>query len=248
MEKKNHSLLSPLPSALYLRSSFFSSEILIALVLSCSLHLSFFLFFSFNKIDTGPTTVHLPLLVSSNVEEESSAIGDTFLTADNHDLLPRFIDEPESHLSLSSNLPSTVIDKDFTQEKLQPIALHTFSQIERRQMPKLSENLEFNFLSKLPLLDISTSGEISSYEMNTYNISEHLIRKNLPEAKGRFFISFEVQLESKTGEIFWYQISSPSKNSEIDEIAKQVIQSLRFSSQRDFSLPKGKIELIFNFS
>ena len=71
MEKKNHSLLSPLPSALYLRSSFFSSEILIALVLSCSLHLSFFLFFSFSfqaviSIDTESRRNNSDLVIKLN--------------------------------------------------------------------------------------------------------------------------------------------------------------------------------------
>jgi len=163
---------------------------------------------------------------------------------DAHGLLPRYILEPEAALPKLPKFPDIPVLIRLPHEKDLSSSSGMFQQVERvayRYAP-LSMPLKFNTES----VGINVSGLLWDFELKPYELNKDSL-DNLPEnIKGNYRCTFRVQVQEKTGEIFWYSLNKGSSVDLLDHIAEEYIKELVFETPRTSSISEGEIEIVFS--
>src|SRR5262245_49532502 len=90
-------------------------------------------------------------------------------------------------------------------------------------------------------LTVRISGPLSQYKRIH---STHLSLPSLPE--GVYRVSFQVAMENRTGEIFWYDCQELPSNEKILRLAEYILKNMRFENVEEGFVTSGEIEMIFS--
>ena len=73
-----------------------------------------------------------------------------------------------------------------------------------------------------------------------------LARKLRQLTHGEYRVAFDVQMNGRTGRIFWYTLTSGSEVSEVDLFAERVLGKLLFEENPEGLVTEGQIEIILD--
>jgi hypothetical protein len=59
-------------------------------------------------------------------------------------------------------------------------------------------------------------------------------------------IIYTVQIDDKSGSIFWYEIKEMEGNMDIEAVAQKILKTIRFRVNEDSFVTTGEVEIYFN--
>lgn len=228
----------------------FDRYFLLALVAAFAIHLfAAFLFhvrlFSFGEIETVlPATKAYAHFVKGSAQE-SDAIVSTQINLEGRLTLAHLI-PPESMPTLyplepSLSMPS--IEYSETQEN------NPFSAIEKDVEDSYFANLEIPVVT--PPVKVMITGALAEIPMQDFKDEiSHLFAplqfsaQNLHQER----IVYSVQMDTNTGQIFWFEPLESSLNSEQTTLTENLLKSIFFQSNPDHFVQSGQVEFIFTWS
>jgi hypothetical protein len=113
--------------------------------------------------------------------------------------------------------------------------LKALEPIEERIWPIWIEPLSISI--EEPFIQLSISGDLVKHTLIS---SDDLLKRMLPlssEPPMYHYVSYQVQLDHRTGELFWYDRTQSSTIATIDRITEKILLNLRFEKPLE-----GKID------
>lgn len=212
---------------------FLTKNLLIALGIAIALHLTGVLLFHVNLFKIVGSQTQLPT-IPLDIEIPSFEEGGGALSAlDQEDLLYLLMKEPKGmalsfpsvpeivpySLSLEGNVADQTRPVVFSQEDIYPIDI--FSTREGPSIPT----------------SIIVSGPLSENEFYGESLS-------IPETKMAGRVFYEVQVENRTGLIFWHEYKEG--NNLLKSMGEEIIRKLRFLPNENDFVTRGNIEIVFS--
>lgn len=215
---------------------FLTKNLLIALGIAVALHLTGVLLFHVNLFKIVGSQTQLPT-IPLDIEIPSFEEGGGALSAvDQEDLLYLLMKEPKGmalsfpsvpeivpySLSLEGNVADQTRPVVFSQEDIYPIDI--FSTREGPSIPT----------------SIIVSGPLSEIEFYGDGVKS----LSIPETKMAGRVFYEVQVENRTGLIFWHEYKEG--NHLLKSTAEEILKKLKFSPNEDGFVTRGNIEIVFS--
>lgn len=208
--------------------------VMIHLVGFCSIQIK-----SFKIINSEPERP--PVIVNASIDRQENS---TQVYLDSEVIRRRYPLEPKGStpelpkmLTRQAALKSaTTIEKNF-------LVPTPFSKIEEQYVLPVSFSLTQKVLSPI---DIHISGPLANQTLihnGTQNLKTEKIQDQLKEQR---MAKFAVQTEEKTGQIFWYELIQSTENADLDRLAEQIIEKMRFQQKVGHFIATGAIEIRFN--
>lgn len=217
------------------REGFFEPRLLKALAIALILHMCALVLFHVTPFYFSSTSIFPPI----QVEMDSPIQGSSALAA--LDL------EEESILPPPLTLVPALDWFSFSQEStLIPsltLDLHTFQQIEDQiwpkwQIPPLSLKLEE------PRIQLAISGDLAHYPLVTTDPLLHQMKNLSSDESPPAYVTYQVQLDQKTGELFWYE-RIESSTTAINQLTEKILLNLRFSlPEKRQAIVKGNLHFV----
>lgn len=217
------SQLSGLTVRLREREHFFEPRLLKALAIAVILHCGALLLFHVTPFTFSSTFVFFPIQVQSDhpLQEGSISALVASYREENNELMPppptvvpiptlNWISFPQE-----SNLtPALALD------------LHAFQSLEERFWPKWQEPLSLQL--EEPKIQLSISGDLAELSLVS---TDSLLNQMQPISvhSSPVYVIYQVQMDEKTGKLFWYERIQSSGMSEVDRLTEKILMNLRFS-------------------
>lgn len=216
------------------REKLFNRSLLQALSIAIALHLAGILFFPIAVAKMSGAFARLPPV---SVAAELPITAENSVAVEVEEVSPRIIRTPPS---LSLKAPPLPIPELPSLEPLQKqISLPSFASIEEAQRDPL-----------LPLLDpvphytqpvtIATSGPISASQLT----QEIILPAPIP--KGRYRTVFQVEMEERTGRIFWFERKEADPHEPANLYAEKILQNLKFQTLQNAFVSSGEVEIVIS--
>lgn len=227
------------------RDPFLSRPLLIGLAVALLLHLLFFLCVEINPYRTPCEQIAPPTPVAVDLGSLIE-IGGLLATSEmeSYGLLPRHIIEPEPPRPKFPTLPPQAVER--TPFIAAAPLVHTDAPF-RQMRPAIT-------LRRTPLVAVHRRYHPARVELSGPLATLPLIddgtgiwgeeRKN----RGRselYTLLFEVQLEEKTGSLFWVRQVNSTDRAPLDEKGRQIVERLRFAPKPFGTVEGGMVEVCF---
>lgn len=227
------------------RERLFSSTFLYALSMALGLHLFAALIFQIhtylhtNDKVFSPVTVEIDRAgLASDGNNGAVASIDESYSSSNDELAPK---ASSPTLSMLSTVPA-VHHIDYIKE----------SNSQHNPFGAIEDDLQYLFFQKeseqLPVIQVHVGGVLAEIPVIKDGVGPELIR--ILSAKGltQQRLSYAVQVEGKTGRIFWHMPMSAIEKSELGDAAEQILNEMRFQKDDDIFIAAGEIEIEFRLS
>lgn len=216
------------------KDPFFEPRLIKALLIALFLHLSALFFFHVAPFKTSSQFLFTPLKVHSQLPAKTSL---TLTTVNQEDSFAP---------PLSLIPPLDWISPLFDSTSLSQVALtmDPFESLENLIWPTWHEPLPFPI--EEPFIQLTISGALAK---------RPLIKKDpLLDEKRSYFLdemnprhlSYQVQVDPKKGEIFWYERTESSGIQAIDGLAESILLNLRFAVDGSWEATKGTLTFLIN--
>lgn len=220
LKLEKSSLFSPLRYRFREREGWFGSQFLKAFGMAALFHAGFFLlfrihpFFHSSSFLFPPVQVELDLLSSfTNVGGAAEGVQEEDFLFPVFPVLSFVPDLPWEGVSLHSD---------------RPLDLHAFQHVEERMWP-----IEYAPLS-LPLeehkIELSVSGDLA--EEKLIQTDSRLLERQPLSFRSPLLVSYQVERDERSGEIFWYERKESSGRKEIDDLTEEILLNLKFATEK----------------
>ena len=221
------------PSGLILRlrekETFWEPRLVKALLFAFALHLGVFLLFHVSPFKLASTFTFSPVQVQSEQSLQGISALVSSGTYDLEDELPLppfyFRPPPLDWISFSTKpsiTPSALLNPD------------ALRHIEERTWPIWHEPLSLNL--EEPLVRLAISGDLAERHLIDTDplLSKMQPITSLPAAYAH--VTYEVQMDERTGKLFWYERTQSSGDSAIDRLTEKILLNIHFdpSGTREF--------------
>ena len=219
------------------RDSFFSASLLKAFGIAIALHLFAGLVFTVSPFRIiGSQSIFPPVLVDT----ELTTIAENVVVAqvDTEEISPRYIKEPRQAALHMPPLPTTRTLEHPAIAVQSPECNALQCAITERELSPLDiVSLQQNKVKKQPI-EIVMSGDLAE---------RSIVESGLTTAQSAYFsptrLVFSVQVDDRSGTIFWYEPHFYAENMVIGE---KILKDLRFQMIADSFVTVGEIEIHFN--
>lgn len=209
------------------RERFFEPRLLKALAIALIFHLSGLLLFHVTPFSFTSTFTFAPVHVQSDSPVKGVS-AQVFQTREEEELLPPPLSLVPT-LDWVSIIPASTLAPAIN---FKPDALQF---LEERVWPKWEEPLPLKL--EEPRIQLAISGDLAEIPWVT---SDPLLREMEPlSAKSKAYVTYQVQLDDKTGEIFWYERTESSGVNSIDQLTEKILLNLRFLAPSQPTIIKG---------
>ena len=118
--------------------------------------------------------------------------------------------------------------------------IKTFDEVESRVWPKWSEPIQEAMAVQEPRLKMEISGDLAQHRLISIVPA---LQEMLPLAQvaGEEYVVYRVQLDSQTGELFWYERIESSRVPSDNFLTEKILLNLRFSPLKESSIVKGEL-------
>jgi len=209
------------------REGFFNKRLLQALAIALFLHVSAGVLFQVRPFKViGSQMIFPPIVVDADIQ-----LTPVIAELDKEDTLPRLIREPKSSLPL---FPKPGLEIAGTKSAIEPRGddFYLFEQdiypIEWMVRQKAKNPIEVTLsgpLAERKLLDDGTDHFKSIFKSGK--------------------AVFAVQVDDKTGSIFWYQSKQSQNSIELEQQAERIVRAIRFQEEGDSFVTTGEVEIQF---
>lgn len=208
------------------RERFFDSQLIKALAIALFLHVSAFTIFQAIPFKISSTFLFPPVHVHSEsaLQGTISAIVTASIQEDEDFLVPPLHLIPPIEWS-----PPTI------ESPLTPVAalnLQAFQPLEEHLWPIWQQPLPLDLDE--PLIQLTVSGDLAKRTLiATDPLLSQRRRLALPPEEA-LYVEYQVQMDEKTGELFWYERTQTSGQAKIDEITESIVRNLKFESNHSW--------------
>lgn len=215
------------------KEGFFESRLLKALAIALLLHSGALLLFTITPFYFSSNFTFPPIQVQSDLPVQSISA-----------LVSPYIEEDEI-LSPPLKLIPTLDWISFSQEStlIPTLAFdpHALQVLEDRVWPKWQEPLSLKL--EEPRIQLSISGDLAELPLIT---TDTLLQQMQPISENEMpaYVTYQVQLDAKTGELFWYERTESSGVAETDQLTEKILLNLRFSSPQSSEFITGTLNFI----
>ena len=220
------------------KDKLFTKEFVKSLLIALSLHLISLLIIDVHTFQEIGVFTYPPVSVNINMgtEPQIESMMTSSLQIDDNG---SYTLESETPIPPLPKMPPPTIDTRLPHNKALATYKQHFSQIERMPYQDITKPLSF---FKSSQININISGDLADKHLlsSPNNTINHL------NIYGEFYVSFHVQMDEKTGQIFWHYKESSSND--LDSFAEELLKELQFEPSKDSFITEGKIEFIFLFS
>lgn len=213
LEKK--SLFSPLSYRLKEREKWIEPQLFKAFGIAFALHAGFFLLFQIHPFFPSSFFLFPPVEVQSDLSLQEVNAFDLIEVPEEEDAL-------FPSLSLVPSLawePALQTDRAFN--------FDVFQNLEHRmwptEFPPLSVPLEEN------TIELRVSEELAEYLL--VQADPRLEQRHPLSFLAPFFVSYQVEIDERSGEVFWYQRLLSSGQEKIDALTEDILLNLKFSTE-----------------
>lgn len=227
------------PSQLTIRirekERFFEPRLLKALAFALTFHIGALFLFHVHPFFLDSTFIFPPVHVRSDSTKKGIFVSSS----------PSYIEE---EFFPPPPLPPLILDLDwisFTQESAMissiDFNLHSLQSIEEKLWPKWEEPLSLKI--EEPRVQLAISGDLAQFPLLN---KDPLLNQMQPFSPYSSFdyITYEVQLNEKTGELLWYECKEFSSQPDINKLTEKILLNLRFASFEAKEPIKGTISFI----
>ncbi len=216
------------------RENFFNPQLLKALAIALFLHLGGLLLFHVSPFQFSSSFVFPPIQVQSDHALSHAISTKITLNAPEQEefpfpplrLLPPAIDW--IHMPLESSLePSLALN------------LNTLQYREENVWPIWHSPLSIPL--EEPLIQLTIAGDLAEYPLQSSDPKLNQMHRLSEDSPLYHEVIFQVQLDGRKGEIFWYERVHSSGNKKMDRLAEQMLLSLRFASPKTKEFVSGKL-------
>lgn len=119
--------------------------------------------------------------------------------------------------------------------------LHALQSLEERVQPKWHEPISLKL--EEPRIQLDISGDLAEIPLIA---SDPLLNQMQPRSLqgSPTYVAYHVQLDEKTGEIFWYERFQSSKEAAINHLTEKILLNLRFASPTSKEPVKGSLHFV----
>jgi hypothetical protein len=212
------------------REHFFEPRLLKALAIALILHSGALLFFHVTPFHFSSTFTFPPIQVQSDSPIQGVS---TWVSQDIQD--PLLLSPPLALLPPLDWIP-------FHQESILTPALSfdpdAFKSLEEHLWPKWQEPLSLPLNE--PRIRLAISGDLAHVPLITLDplLTE---KQSIYSSKDPVYVTYQVQVDEKTGEIFWYERTQSSAIATIDQLTEKILLNLRFASQEAKAFMTGAL-------
>lgn len=208
------------------RERFFNSQLMKALAIALFLHVGAFTLFQVIPFKFSSTFLFSPVHVHS--ESTLQGVTSAIVTAS--------IQEEEDFLAPPLQLiPSIEWTLPTIESPLTPLValdLQAFQPLEEHLWPIWQQPLPLALDE--PLIQLTISGDLAE---RTLVSTDPLLSQRQPLAlppEEAVYVVYRVQMDERTGELFWYERTQASGRAEIDEMTESIVRNLRFEPNRSW--------------
>lgn len=113
--------------------------------------------------------------------------------------------------------------------------------LEERVWPKWEEPLSLNL--EEPRIQLTISGDLAELPLIA---SDPLLNQMQPISSHNspVYVTYQVQLDEKTGELFWYERVVSSKEPAVDQLTEKILLNLRFAPPQHQEIVTGTVNFV----
>jgi hypothetical protein len=216
------------------QQGFFEPRLLKALAIALVLHCGALFFFHVIPFAISTTFIFPPVEVHSDHPLEGVTTFATSYLEDNEELLP-------PPVSIMTGLDWFLIQQPSILEPsptLDPLALQS---LEEKLWPKWQDPLFLKL--EEPSIRLVISGELAHLPLIA---TDPLLNQMQPlsSTSSPAYVTYQVQLDEKTGELFWYDRLESSGLATIDHLTEKILLNLRFSNPESNERLQGTLNFV----
>lgn len=217
------------------RDLFFNRQLLKALGIALLLHLSGLLLFHVSPFSLSSNVIFPPVEVHS----DQPIAGASSLITTHHwdeDTLPPPPLQLIPHMNWVASTPTSLLMPEVA------LNIDVLQNLEERHWPVWQTSLTTEL--EEPLIRMSTSGDLANYAVVTADPSLD-IKVPLKSVSGSYAsVAYEVLLDERRGELFWYERIQSNGNEKVDELTEKILLNMRYAVRRSGETVGG----ILNFT
>lgn len=209
------------------REQFFDPCLLKALCIALFIHVGALLSFHITPFFFSSSFIFPPVQVHSDHKSQSISAISSASPVEDDELPPppiRMIPALEIYSQHSSLTPKTSLDPE------------VFKPLEERFWPMWQSSLNFPLEEKQ--FQMAISGELAEYPLIDI---DPLLEKMVPISSTAMYVTYRVQMNEKTGQLFWVEKIQSSGKKSIDLLTEKILNNLRFSTPEPQELVSGTI-------
>ena len=223
---------------------FLTSALIRAFGITMFLHITMGLIFHIQAIKTPHNIVHPPIIVKANMDIYTGNNQTTAIQVDKNGLLARYVLEPGTALPILPETPTAHINKAVPHTKAPTNTDNVFTQLERAPFSS-DDELVLPFKHTQNSIKVDVSGYLADFALESYSLDHDYLSKLPNTIRGSYVITFYVQVEGKSGKIFWHSINTSSQHNMLDNLAEKLLQKLDFQTTPDTIIADGEVSLTF---
>lgn len=214
------------------RERFFEPRLLKALTIALLLHCGGLILFQVTPFSVSSTFIFSPIQVQSDHPLQSvSALASSY-TEEEEFFPPITLIPALAWIDLSPE-PIVLSSKQ--------IDIQAFKSIEEHLWPKW--NVPLSLQLEEPRIQLAISGELAKLALIATDPLLHHMQPLSPELSPTY-VTYEVQVDESTGELFWYDRTVSSGIPSIDSLTEKILLNLRFSSVPSQEIVTGTLNFV----
>lgn len=214
------------------KEKLFNRQVCLAVAVALGLHLFGFLLFQVTPFKINASAAILPpVLVDAEISEQKNIV---LANAEENPRSSSYFLEPTPSLPPLPQRTLSPLYRHLESIKDATFTSHPFLKLEKSLYePTVFEAAELfspSLIISGPLLTrAALAGPFPTFEA--------------PHLKGKFSAVYQVQIEQKTGSIFWYEMKQSTLDGEADRLVEAIVKNLRFIPKEDIFVTSGDIEI-----
>ena len=197
------------------------------------------------QIRIVPRINRAAIFVNADIGNSSSEVKGSNISShiDKHGLLPRYVLEPESSIPRLPEMPDGLVFRKFPYSRPESLIKEQFTQVER-----VSYHSNMGLLPYLKVkkpVQVFLNGPLAERSLVKFPIKNlaHIAKRYFSE--GQSLIKIHIQVNDKTGKVFWTKLTETSGNKYLDQIARRMVKLLEFERVENSFISEGEIEILF---
>jgi hypothetical protein len=231
IEKTVH--LSGLAIRLRERDRFLEPRLLKALAIALALHLGALFLFHVTPFSLSSTFIFPPIQVQSDQPMQGISAWVTSHSEEIEEMTP-----PPLAMIPTLDWISSPQKPILTPPTLDPLIFQT---VEEHLWPKWETPLSLPL--EEPHIQLTISGDLAEYPLVATDSLLSQMQPFSPSPRA-YYVTYQVQMDNRTGEIFWYECVESSDVAAIDRIAEQILLNLKFTPPPSRETVTGKLNFV----
>lgn len=235
LKLEKSSRLSGITVRLREREGFFEPRLLKALAVALFLHAGGLALFQVIPFSFTSSFIFPPVKVQSDHPAQSiSAVASSYPESVDEELAP-------PSLSLIPPLEIAYLPQNSTLSPIVAFDPHAFRPLEERLWPAWDSPLTLEL--EEPRIRLSISGELAKHSLAA---TDPLLSQmqSIHKSSTPAYVTYNVQMDEATGELFWFDRVQSSGTREIDQLTEKILFNLRFTPDQSGEPVIGNIHFV----